>query len=271
MAGRAITLKEEGNRHFQRGDYTGAEGLYSEAIIADSKNAALYTNRALVRLKLEMWDSVVNDCKACLDLAPDNMKAHYYLSQAELSLKDYEAALAHGKRAQELCIQTEDKSITNITNHILACKKARWEDKEKRRVREGGQLETEVVALMERERDEALNAAESDADRHELAEEWARKLQQLRDTFERSRSASEKKRRVPEWAVDDITFGIMVDPVITKTGKSYERAAILEHLRRQCTDPLTREPLTTADLRPNRGLKMACEEFLDENGWAVDW
>lgn len=31
MAGKAITLKEEGNRRFQRGDYTAAEGLYSEA------------------------------------------------------------------------------------------------------------------------------------------------------------------------------------------------------------------------------------------------
>jgi len=59
--------------------------------------------------------------------------------------------------------------------------------------------------------------------------------------------------------------------VQTKTGKSYERASIMEHLKRQQTDPLTREPLFPGDLRPNLSLKQACEEFLDENGWAVDW
>lgn len=57
----------------------------------------------------------------------------------------------------------------------------------------------------------------------------------------------------------------------TKTGKSYERASIEEHLRRSETDPLTRTPLTIKDLLPNIDLKHACEEFLNENGWAVDW
>lgn len=57
----------------------------------------------------------------------------------------------------------------------------------------------------------------------------------------------------------------------TKTGKSYERASIMEHLSRQSTDPLTREPLVAADLRPNLALRQACEDFLEENGWAVDW
>lgn len=63
----------------------------------------------------------------------------------------------------------------------------------------------------------------------------------------------------------------MHDPVITKNGHSYERATILEHLRRSKTDPLTREPLAEEDLRPNLALRQACEEFLKENGWAVDY
>jgi STIP1 homology and U-box containing protein 1 len=57
----------------------------------------------------------------------------------------------------------------------------------------------------------------------------------------------------------------------TKTGKSYERASIMEHLRRNHTDPLTREPLLPSELRPNLALKEACEAFLEKNGWAVDW
>ena len=57
----------------------------------------------------------------------------------------------------------------------------------------------------------------------------------------------------------------------TKTGKSYERASLLEHLRRSNTDPVTREPLYVGELRYNLNLKEACEGFLRENGWAVDW
>lgn len=30
---RALQLKDEGNRHFQKGDYAGAESLYSQAYV----------------------------------------------------------------------------------------------------------------------------------------------------------------------------------------------------------------------------------------------
>lgn len=64
----------------------------------------------------------------------------------------------------------------------------------------------------------------------------------------------------------------MHDPVITKTGHSYERATLLEHLKRSPTDPLTREPLTVNDLRPNIALRHVLEEFWKTAGsWAVEW
>lgn len=271
MSDRALLLKEEGNRHFQEGDYAGADALYSKAIIADPSNPALYTNRSMARLKLDMWDSVTSDCKACLELAPNNMKGHYYLAQAELALKAYDDAVNHAKRAHEICIENNDKSISAVTALVLRCKKERWEDRERRRIREGVQLETQVLSLMEAERDRELKDSKDESERKEIFGDWEAKLGQLRETFERARNESEKRREVPDWVIDDITFGIMVDPVITKTGRSYERASLLEHLRRQSTDPITREKLTPADLRPNMNLRQACEEFLDKNGWAVDW
>ncbi|OLN97984.1 STIP1 homology and U box-containing protein 1 [Colletotrichum chlorophyti] len=268
---RSIQLKEEGNRYFQQGDYAGAEGLYSKAIIADPKNPALYTNRAMARLKLEIWDSVVSDCESCLGLAPDNLKAYYYLSQAQLALKDYDSALKSAQKAHQLCVQTGDKSLQSITNQVLRAKKERWDWLERRRTREARQLENEVVELLEKERDQAIADAMDDGEKREIEAEWEQKIELLRATFEKGRGADEKRREVPEWAIDDISFGIMVDPVITKTGKSYERASIMEHLRRHPSDPLTREPLLPSELRPNLGLRQACEEFLEKNGWAVDW
>ncbi|KAL2111385.1 hypothetical protein VUR80DRAFT_10168 [Thermomyces stellatus] len=271
MAGSSILLKEEGNRHFQAGNYVGAEGCYSKAIIADPKNAALYTNRALARLKLQLYDSVIDDCQRCLELKPGNMKAYYYLSQAQLALRDYDAALQNALRAHEICAVTADKSLGAVTSQVLSCKKARWEDRERRRIREGIELENETLALLEREKAAMLAGVESELERRDIETEWDQKIAAMKRTFEAARAADSKRREVPDWAIDEIGFGIMVDPVITKTGKSYERASIMEHLRRSPTDPLTREPLVASELRPNLGLKQACEEFLEENGWAVDW
>ncbi|KAJ4289434.1 hypothetical protein N0V88_006914 [Collariella sp. IMI 366227] len=187
---KSLLLKEEGNRRFQAGDYVKAEALYSQAIITDPQNPTLYTNRAMARLKLSLFDSAIADCATCLSLAPDSMKAHYSLSQAHLGLHAYDDALEHAVLAHSLCARAHDKSLETLTAHVLRCRKARWDDRERRR---------------------------------------------------------------------------------TKTGKSYERASIVEHLRRTPQDPITREPLYISELRPNLDLKHACEEFLQENGWAADW
>lgn len=244
-----------------------------------------------------LWDSVISDCNQCLDLAPDNMKAHYYLSQAHLALRDYDDALDHALRAHELGIATADKSLSAITAQVLKCKKERWEDLDRRRKREGAELESEVMAMMERERDEALRETADNVERSEVEAEWQQKMAHMKTVFEKARPAEERRRTVPDWIIDDISFAVMVDPVVvslfasdftppvllslsltrlllrlqTKTGKSYERASLLEHLRRHPIDPLTREPLYPTDLRPNLALKEACAEFLEENGWAVDW
>ncbi|KAJ6786361.1 hypothetical protein PWT90_05146 [Aphanocladium album] len=274
---RALQLKEEGNRHFQKGDYAGAESLYSQAIIEDPKNAALYTNRAMARLKLSLWDSVITDCQSVLTLPSGgtNIKAHYYLCQAQLALDDADGALASGLRAHELCAATNDKSLAAVTTAVLKAKKARWDQREKMRTRGEQEAERAVLRLLraEAEADMAAALAYGGESERQVVEEEARAREaRVVEAFERSRKlAGEGRREVPDWAIDDISFGFMVDPVMTKTGKSYERASIMEHLRRHPSDPLTREPLAAADLRPNMALRQACEEFLFENGWAADW
>ena len=58
-----------------------------------------------------------------------------------------------------------------------------------------------------------------------------------------------------------ITHELMVDPVIDPDGNSYERRAIEDWLRQNGTSPITRAPLAAQDLRPNRALKAAIDEF----------
>lgn len=76
---------------------------------------------------------------------------------------------------------------------------------------------------------------------------------------------------VPDWLIDGITFEVMHDPVITPSGTSFDRSGIVKYVQNAGVDPLTREPMTVKELRPNYALKAACEEFLTKNGWAVDW
>ncbi|KAF2967224.1 hypothetical protein GQX73_g6338 [Xylaria multiplex] len=268
---KSARLKEEGNHYFTSGNFLAAEGLYSKAIIADDTNYSLYTNRAMARIKLALYESASSDCHACLKLSGPNMKAYFILSQCLLALHDFDGALENALLAHRLGSEVSDKSLASLTTQVLRCKKDRWDDLEKKRAREGQELEDQLISLIERERSEIVALCSSDVERDEVIEECDRKIETLRATFDAARVANEKRREVPDWAIDDISFGIMVDPVITKTGKSYERASILEALRRHPIDPLTREPLYPSELRPNLGLKQACEEFLEQNGWAVDW
>lgn len=292
---RTITDHKTAGRYFQSGDYVSAEALYTKAITADPTAPLLYTNRAMARIKLGMFDGVVGDCEESLRLLPHNMKAWYYKSQALLAMGEPEEGLAAGKKAYEFAANSGDRSwersLGNIVALVLKCKKGVWEQKEKQRQREEDPLQQEVLDMMEKEKNAEL-ARISEGERGPAVEHWGKKIEDTKRVFAKARGEP-IKREVPDWMIDDITFAIMVDPVIvgalpylpryhplkfiltdgmqTKTGNSYERASIMEHLRRSHTDPLTRSPLEPHELRPNLALRDACEQFLEENGWAVDY
>jgi hypothetical protein len=58
-----------------------------------------------------------------------------------------------------------------------------------------------------------------------------------------------------------ISLDMMDDPVTTPAGHSYERAAIEQWIDMEGNDPLTRQPLVKADLRPNIALRGAINEW----------
>ncbi|KAH7314248.1 U-box domain-containing protein [Rhexocercosporidium sp. MPI-PUGE-AT-0058] len=283
---KALEYKESGNKCFQAGDYVGAEALYSKAINHDPSNPLLYTNRSMALLKLHLYPRVILDTRHAISLLPHNMKAYFQLAQAQIALSDPSAALISAKKAHEFCVEecmTGGKgasSIGPITELVLRAKKEDWERKEDERVKGLGGLLGDVVRGLERERDAELKAIEGEGEEREKREKeiagvWEKKIEDVKKVFESAEGSAgtdeSRRRKVPDWCVDDITFSVMLDPVVTKTGQSYDRSSIMEHLRRSPTDPLTREPLQVSDLRPNLALRVACEEFLAENGWAVDY
>jgi len=68
---------------------------------------------------------------------------------------------------------------------------------------------------------------------------------------------------VPQAYLCPITQSIMSDPVIDREGNSFERTAIEAWLAVRGNSPVTRTPLTTGDLAPNRSLRTAIETFLE--------
>ncbi|KAL8897105.1 MAG: hypothetical protein Q9207_007379 [Kuettlingeria erythrocarpa] len=291
MSARANTLKEEGNKHFQNGDYKSAEVLIQQ----DPSNPKLFTNRAMTRIRLHSWDACIDDCLHSISLLSTNMKAYYYLAQAQLALHHPNEALSSALTAYDLCLNsgTWNPSTSHVSQLVLQAKKEKWEGKERERIRRRSdllrELENGLAAMQKSElenwkvkwsehmdidreygsgREGTIGAQEEKA---EILDTSRRKLEELRSAFALSDPQNLQPREVPDYMIDNISFCVMHDPVVTKTGNSYERSTILEHLKRSPTDPLTREPLTVRDLRPNLALKQACAEFLEKNGWAVDY
>ena len=60
-----------------------------------------------------------------------------------------------------------------------------------------------------------------------------------------------------------ITTEVMVEPVFTADGHTYERRAIEEWLTHQKTSPMTGEPLVHTHLTPNHSLNSLCRKYLD--------
>jgi STIP1 family protein 1 len=177
------------------------------------------------------------------------------------------------------------KDLETFSNFVLKCKKAKFAVRDRDRLRRQGDLRAELEETLEankqRDLDDVsrqlanmrLGQVEASERNQEILSNFDSKIAELRTLFASADPTNHKPREIPDHLIDMITFEPMHDPVITKNGHSYERATIYEHLKRSPTDPLTRDPLRTDDLRNNFGLKAACEEFWESGAseWISDW
>jgi hypothetical protein len=188
--------------------------------------------------------------------------------------------------AYELCTTTaqQTSNAATICALVLKCKKAKWDIRERERIRRRGDLLSDLEGKLEtdfkKDTDEIearlesgeLSLTAGQEEKEECKQEFEKKRDDLRTAFAISDPKNQQIREVPDYLIDGITFEIMHDPVVTKNGRSYERATLIEHLKRSPTDPLTRETLTIGELRPNIALKEACTEFMEQNsGWVYEW
>ncbi|PYI08168.1 U-box domain protein [Aspergillus sclerotiicarbonarius CBS 121057] len=289
----SFELKQKGNALFKEGDYNGAEEMYSQAIQKNSTEPTFFTNRALTRIRLENWTGTEHDARAAIALygahSTASLKSAWYLAQALLGQQRPQEAHEVAVTAYRLSlkakeIKPKDSQTENLSRVVLRAKQAVWAAKETARVRELDETLASVEGLIEREVERGVEELRGQLERGEIGAvgfgeeqkeirgEWEEKGRRVREVFG---IAGEKKglveRVVPDYLIDGITFEIMHDPVITPSGTSFDRVSITKYVEQAKVDPITREAMTVADLRPNYALKAACEEFLERNGWAVDW
>jgi STIP1 family protein 1 len=186
----------------------------------------------MARLKLHLYDAVIPDCLASLELLPENMKAYYYLAQAEIELGRLEDAYKNAKIAYELCSGVKtgvvdrswERSLGVVTALVLRCKKELWEKKEDERLKLRNTLLEETCALMRAKKEEQIKKiAAHDGSQQEMDDverEWTAKEQELRRVWETATDIEGKRREVPDWAIDNITFAVMHDPVMVSYSHS---------------------------------------------------
>lgn len=235
----------------------------------------LFTNRATARIKLGLFYDAIWDCHQCLSLDPHNAKANYRNAQAQYEIGNFQAALDCAQRAYHLW--DDPSSLEAISGLIGRCRKARWEEQERFRHRQITDLERDVLGLLQA-RKETLQmqgpgmSGMNPVDWEMRLAEMDRQTETMLSLFEATRLDSEKKRTPPpDWVICPITFCVMTDPYMTPSGRSFEKLSILKHLQNNSTCPISREPMTVKDIRPNIQLREAIEEYMNENGWAVDY
>lgn len=171
-----------------------------------------------------------------------------------------------------MALKDKSPSAPAICQAILNVRKKVWEDREKRRLAQVAPLLIEVEDMFAAKLEKELQEAEKALSGEELADEKEylqaehdKKLETVRTIFSR---ANEKyaRKEVPDYLTDPISFNLFVDPVISKSGNSFERSWILQHLKTSSTDPFSRQPLTADDLIPNIQLKAAAEDFIQKEG-----
>ncbi|KAJ9302150.1 hypothetical protein DTO271G3_1016 [Paecilomyces variotii] len=283
----SFELKEKGNQLYKEGDYSGAEELYSQAIQKNPREPTFFTNRAITRIKLENWAGAEHDARAAIDLyGPKNaasLKSCWYLAQALLGLGRPQEAYDVAIEAYKAALSAKSNQTENLSRTVLRAKQQIWAAKETARLREMNETLATVEKLIEADLNRELGELQAKLDRGEigqigfvedqkaLREEAEKNIHNVREAFRISSNGEIQERVVPDYLIDGISFEIMHDPVVTPSGHSFDRIGIEKHVEQAGVDPITRVPMTVKDLRPNYALKAVCEDFLNKNGWAVDW
>jgi len=275
--------KLQGNIFFKRQQYEEAIKEYTTAIIKNSKNIVYFTNRALCYIRLKKFEEAINDCKRAVEIDNKSLKGNYLLGQAIAESSNSPARLNEAIKvlrvAYDQSIRQRKNDSNEIAKTILKARKKKYEVEGNRKVVENSDLMEYLINLMENDRQSKIKEVKEDTSKTEeeinneieyINYEQDQRIKSLQNTFVKA-DPFQKDREAPDYLFGKIHFNIMLDPVITPSGITYDRTELREHFEKiGYFDPLTRKEITEKDVIPNLALREAIEDFLDHNGWAND-
>jgi len=280
-----------GNALFARGKFAAAAERFTEALALQPGFLAALINRALCHKKLGLWQKAAADAAAALELSHDNVKALFVAGAAARALGDLPAAATHLRRALDSAREHSDGVRDDIWRELARTRYAQWQADAHARRAALDALRKQLDALAEAEDKRqrcgcqgALSDAEFDFKRVTISQRedsTERKhlalgsdepsIRLLRSQFEgllARMEALDTPGEVPSALTCPLTLSVFRDPVVTPSGCSYERAVLLQHLRTQPFDPVTRAPCSENDILPNLSLRAAALQYLEEHPWA---
>ncbi|CAE7372538.1 RPAP3 [Symbiodinium microadriaticum] len=81
-----VREKQKGNEAFRAGENDEAYAFYSRSLALDDSSAVVYTNRAVLAIRMNKLETAVDDSSRAIALDPSYMKAYYRRGVARLKL-----------------------------------------------------------------------------------------------------------------------------------------------------------------------------------------
>jgi STIP1 family protein 1 len=257
-----MNYKELGNKAKQNGDIEGAINNYTMAIQEDNNQSIYYSNRAICYKELGQIQNAMNDAQSAIEIDEKNIKAQFIMAGCQLIRGQNEANVAMVEKgekrlrhAHSMCrAQKKDDFEKQIQVNIYRARKLIFILKEKER-----------LAKLEEFYTVSSNKIKND---NSLDNKGKERKQALLDKYiDRDRYNYE----IPEYYICEISGGLMMDPMITKYGHTYDKSSILSYINTYMKDPKENKPLSAGEVYPNLAMRDAMESFLKENGWAYEF
>lgn len=120
-----ISLKNQGNDEFKKGNFLKAAATYTKAIKEDPNNPVLYSNRSAALLKLSKVSKALSDADDCVRLKPEWDKGHFRRGAVLEEMQKYEEALHAYHQAHKLNPDNKEVStkIRTLTKFIRSSTK----------------------------------------------------------------------------------------------------------------------------------------------------
>lgn len=211
----AEDLHAHGNACFAKEKYAAAIEAYSECICLQPRPVH-FINRANCHLKRREYSDAASDCNSALALLSDGhtkerIKAQYFLGKAQSEQGDWAAGISALSTAHALCQQETVSFAGDIRAALLSARKRAWE---------AGAAERAAALQVLRDQMGSIGASLAPKQRAAVRAVGVCAVVAALDV------EGLPAQHVPEHLTCQICYDIMLDPVVTPCGISYDRACL---------------------------------------------